>query len=218
MKAKNLILIALVAIAAGVALIIANKSINSDGVVVAGGVLFVIAGLLNIFVFYNERKHAAGGALASSFSLIGNIGALILGICMLIFQSTFIVLVPYIFGIVVTFLACYQFYVLVIGARPAELPAWFYLVPIILIGGAIYIFMCHPKTDDHLIILSSGIALCFFGLFAIIEASMIPHLRNKTARLEATAAEAKNSGVKALDDVHAEEEKTATPSAETTEK
>lgn len=179
MKAKNLIVTALVAIAAGVGLIIANKSINSNGVVVAGGIIFIIAGILNFFVLYSERKRQNYGPLASTFSTIGNVGALVLGICMLIFQPTFVVLVPYIFGIIVAFLACYQFFVLAVGARPATLPAWFYLVPIVLIGGSIFIFFLKPEEDDHLIILISGIALALFGLFTIIEGSMIPHMREK---------------------------------------
>lgn len=179
MRAKSLILTAIVALVAGVALIIANKSINSNGVVTAGGIIFIIAGLLNVFVFYSERKEKGYGPLASTFGLLGNIGALILGICMLIFKSTFISLVPYIFGIITAFLACYQFFVLAIGARPAVLPAWFYLVPIILIGGSIAIFMLKPEADDHIIMLVSGISLAFFGLFTIIEGSMIPHLRKK---------------------------------------
>lgn len=179
MKGKNLSITAILAIIAGVVLIIANRSIYSTGVVMTGGVLFIAAGVLNVFVFDTERRRdrQGRGAFASTFSLIASIGAVVLGVCMLIFHSAFTVLVPYIFGIIVAFLGCYQFYILAVGARPAVLPAWFYLVPVILIGGAIYIFLRQPDTDDYLIMLSTGISLSFFGLFTIIEAIMITQRR-----------------------------------------
>ena len=192
MKARGLILSAIVAIAAGVALIIANNSIKSTGVVVAGGILFILAGLLNVFVFYSERKSKDYGAFASTFNILANIGALVLGICMLIFQDTFVKLVPYMFGIIVAFLSAYQFFVLAIGARPAVLPAWFYVVPVILAGAAIYLFVDkNVASDDHIIMLVTGIALAFFGLFGIIEGSMMPHLRKKEEEGKAALEQAK---------------------------
>lgn len=184
MKARSIIYTAILAIAAGVALIFFNKNIHSEGVVITGGVLFIIAAILNLLISYSERKNNGVGPLATTFGVIGDVGALLLGICMLLFRPTFVTLVPYIFGIIVAFLACYQFFVLAIGARPASLSVWFYLVPIILIVGAIYIFMCHAQHEDDIIMLVTGISLCFFGLFNIIEASMIPHLRNKIAEKE----------------------------------
>lgn len=181
MKGKNLSITAILAIVAGVILIIANRSIYSTGVVITGGILFIAAGILNVFVFDNERRsdRRGRGAFASTLSLLSSIGAVVLGVCMIIFQDTFTVLVPYIFGIIVAFLACYQFYVLAIGARPTVLPVWFYFFPVLLLGAAIYIFFRRPDTDDHLITLASGIALSFFGLVTIIEAIMISDGRKK---------------------------------------
>lgn len=197
MKTKTLTLTAITAIAAGVALIIANKSIYSDGVVIAGGIIFIVSGILNSFVFSYEKKHdqKGRGAFASIFSLLTSIGAVVLGVCMLIFKDTFTALVPYIFGIIVAFLAIYQFYVLAIGVRPATLPGWFYVVPVILLAGAVYIFTRRPHDEDSLIMLSSGIALCLFGLATVAEASLLPHLRKKvaeadTARSEGSSTEA----------------------------
>lgn len=196
MKTSSLVYTAIVAIAAGVALIFAHKSINSFGVVVVGGIIFIVAGILNLFIGYSEKKNNQKGALSSTFSLLTNIGAMVLGICMVIFQSTFVVLVPYIFGIIVAILAIYQFFVLAVGVRPASLPAWLYIVPVALVGAAIYIFLSHAQRDDHLIMLVTGIALAFFGLFSIIEASLVPHYRKKNQ----TPAQAETAAPKPLDE------------------
>ena len=198
MKGRSLTLTALIAILAGVVLIIANRSIYSTGVVITGGILFIVAGVLNTFVFNGERKHdpKGRGPVASTFSLIASIGAVVLGVCMIIFQTAFTVLVPYIFGIIVAFLACYQFYVLAIGVRPTTLPGWFYLAPVILIGGAIYIFFRQPDTDDYLIMLSSGISLAFFGLITRIEAIMLTNSRKK---IEADANGREEKEVKTIE-------------------
>lgn len=180
MKARNLIYIAVVSIAIGAALIVANKSISSNGVVMAGGIIFIVASLINALVIYLEKKDSSRSVLTSMSGQLANVGALVLGICLLIFRSTFVVLVPYIFGIIVAIAACYQFFILAMGARPATLPGWLYLVPIVLVGAAIYLFTRHANAgEDHIIILVSGIALALFGIFTIIEASIIHHLRAK---------------------------------------
>lgn len=179
MKVKNLLLTAIVALLAGVVLVIANRSITIDGIVTTGGILFILAGILNAFVFYTERRNVSYGPLASTFSMIGNIGAVVLGVCMLLFKSTFITFVPYIFGIVLAFLACYQFFVLAIGSRPATLPAWLYIVPLCIIGASLVVFLQRPAGDSHLIMLTVGITLIVFGVFTIVESVLIDKERKK---------------------------------------
>ena len=92
------------------------------------------------------------------------------------------------------------------AARPAVLPAWFYLAPIALIGAAIAVFMLKADTDEHVIILVSGISLVFFGLFSVIEGSMVPHLRNKALEPHIVARkEAKTTSATPLDDTQKDE-------------
>lgn len=186
MKTLNVFLTAILAIAAGVAIIIANQDITAKGVVVAAGIIFIIAGIVNGCVFNFERR---AGTITAGISLLTNIGsvaAILLGICLLVFKATFITLVPYVFGVLVAFIAIYHCYILAVGARPATLPAWLYLVSIVLAAFAVYIFL--QKTDnemaDHRIIFVSGIALAFFGIFGVIEGCMIPHYRKKALNPE----------------------------------
>lgn len=207
MKGRTLSVTAILGIAIGVALIFAYRSIYSTGVVVAGGVIFIIAGILNIFLFDLARKDKESNvrAVSSTFSLVASIGAVILGICMIVFKDTFALLVPYIFGIIVAFTAIYQFYILAIAIRPYSLPAWFYLAPVLILAAAIYIFFLKPHTEDSTIILASGISIAFFGLITLIEAITLGDKRHKAIK-----AADKTTELKPLDN----EAGTTTPKSE----
>ncbi len=191
MKGRNLILTAGLVMAAGIVLIITHNSIRSTGVVVTGGILFVIAGLINVLLFEGERKRGRWdrGALSSTFSWLTSVAAVILGICMLVFQGTFITLVPMMFGILVAFSALYQFYILAIGSRPTLLPGWFYIVPVALIGGAAFIFMQDSYSNDPKIMLATGISLTAFGVAGLAESAMLSHYRRhpKAIPMDVTA-------------------------------
>lgn len=216
MKSKNLTFTAILAMAVGIALIIANRSIYSTGVVVTGGILFVIAGILNVFVFDSERRSGkqGRGAVASTFSLVASVGAVVLGVCMIIFKESFALLVPYIFGIIVAFAACYQFYLLAIGVRPTVLPGWLYLAPVILLGGAVYIFLLRPNADDHIIMIATGVALIFFGAISIVEAIMLSYSRHEAKKAAVAAASAP---LKPLDEPTPEKTDSAAENSDKTE-
>lgn len=175
MKGKNLIITALLVLAAGIILIITRASVRSEGVVTAGGILFIVAGLLDLLVFESDRRKDGKRPLAAAFNWITSAGAVILGLCMLIFKSTFVELIPFMFGILIAFAALYQVYLLAYGSRPVMLPGWLYIAPLLLAGAAVYLFMLKPMIDDHIIMLTSGIALALFGAVALIEGAMLGH-------------------------------------------
>lgn len=187
MKGRNLFIIGLLVLAAGIALIVAHQSIHSVGVIVTGGVLFIFAGILNMAVFLGERRNPERrpGAVTTLFSWISSVAAVILGLCMLIFQSTFSSLVPFMFGVFVGFSALYQFFLLGYGSRPARLPGWLYIVPTALAACAVYLFMQHAgEGTDPVVMLATGIALAVFGVTAVAEGLMIGR-QNHVARVAA---------------------------------
>lgn len=192
MKGRNLIFTSLLVLAAGIILIITNKAIRSTGVVTTGGILFILAGLLNVMVFEDERKkgRSGRGVFASTFSWLTSAAAVILGVCMLIFKSTFIPLVPVMFGILVAFSALYQFYILAIASRPVMLPGWLYIAPIALVGGAAYIFMQDADLNDPKIMLATGISLTVFAAAGLIEGIMLGHYHRHPQMVPADEAKA----------------------------
>lgn len=179
MKGRNLLLISALVLAAGIILLIARNSIGSDAVVTVGGVLFILAAVFNIIASdsgHRRKKDApeeSRGMISSAMGWIASVAAIILGICMLVFKSTFTPLVPVMFGILVAFSAFYQLYILAIGVRPVVLPAWLYFAPLILAMGAAYLFFQEGLVDDLRIVLITAVSLIVFGVSGIIEGSML---------------------------------------------
>ncbi len=196
MKGKNLIIMGLPALAAGIALIITYKGISSTGVVITGGILFILAGIFNVVAAGYERRRAerAGsrghGMISAAVNLLACAGAVILGVCMLIFKDTFVTLIPFIFGVLIAFSAFYQVYLLAYGTRPVMLPGWLYIVPLALAGTAVYLFLQKPEVDDTVIMLTTGIALSFFGLSTVAEGMALGRIRRRTIHDAGKAAKA----------------------------
>lgn len=186
MKGKNLIFIGLPVLAAGIALIFTHQGIRSTGVVITGGILFILAGILNLLAAGHERRRAdrngirGHGVATATVNWLACAGAVILGVCMLIFKDTFVALIPFIFGILIAFTAFYQLYVLAYGTRPAMLPGWLYIVPPVLAGGAVYLFLQKPGADDMVIMLATGISLTFFGMAAFAEGIMLGAINRRS--------------------------------------
>lgn len=76
MKGRSLLLTATLILVAGIVLIITYQTTRTTGIVIAGGVLFILVGLLNIFIFMSE-KGAAIRALDSERSkgVAGNVAS-----------------------------------------------------------------------------------------------------------------------------------------------
>lgn len=204
MKGRKLIFTAVMAIAIGTTLILTYRSIRSTGVVISGGILFILAGVINTFTSLGTRD-SDGRSRVSSWTMalgwITSAAAVVLGLCMLIFQSTFIGLVPFIFGVLVAFGALYQFFLLGFGARPVTLPVWLFIAPVLLTAGSIYIFMQKAGADDSSIMLLTGISFAVFGAATLIEGIIIGS-RNRSMRRRSSQPDDNNvRNSDALDDV-----------------
>lgn len=176
MKGRNLFLIALLVLIAGIVLVCLKHIVNANGVVITGGILFILAGLFNLAVFMNSKGEgkAEKGPFSAAFSWISSAAAVILGLCMLIFQGTFATLVAFMFGVLIAFGALFQFYLLGFGSRPARLPGWFYIVPTALAAVAIYLFIQRDEAvPDDVVILLTGISLIVFGGATLAESVII---------------------------------------------
>ena len=178
----------------GLLLILFRTSLADGGVVIAAGILFVASGLLNMTVFLGSRDRkgrARMGAFGTAFGWIASAAAVLLGLSMLIFSKAFVAIVGFMFAVLILFAAVFQLCVLLFGARPAKLSNWFFLVPTVLVGCAIFIFMRKPDTPgEHTIMLVTGAAFMVFGLFTIIEGMSIG-ASNRRQLKATTAAPAK---------------------------
>lgn len=228
MKGRSLLLSAILFLVAGLILILTYRTTKTDGVVIVGGIMFIVSGLLNIFAYMADRpgkkeieaainagrKPRSRSSLSSAVTWISSGAAVILGVSLLIFTSTFTPLVPFVFALLITMAALYQFYLLAIGCRPLRLPAWLFAAPVLMLGGAIYVFIQKPGLDhtEQIIMLVTGISFVLFGIAMLAESILIGTANRKALRqASAPAAESGNHEsvagptnsvieVKALDD------------------
>lgn len=209
MKGRKLLLLALIVFFIGLILTITFKDIRSTGIVICGGILFIVAGLLNLLTLLgNTETDAATGTRTRSISMsrivftwITSSAAIVLGICMLFFQTTFIALIPILFGILVLVSGLFNVYILSWAIRPVSLPGWFYLGGAILAGCGVYLFTLKPETDDRIIMLASGIALMFFAALTLAEGLMVGARRREMIK----GSERKSEPKKEIKDVSAKE-------------
>lgn len=177
MKGKNLIFAGIIALIVGVLMLIFRVQLANGGIVFAAGALFVGAGLLNMTVFLGARDkegRARMGAIGTAFGWIASAAAVVLGLAMLIFPKAFVALTGFMFAILLLFAALFQMFLLIFGARPNKLSNLFFIVPTLLVGAAVYIFMRKPDTTGEITDMTFlGIAFSFFGLMTIIEGSLI---------------------------------------------
>lgn len=205
MKGKNLFITALVMLLAGIVLIILRNSVASGKVVIACGILFMVAGLANMFFFLGARDRqgkARAGAMGTAVGWFASGAAVILGLAMLLFRSTFEGMVAFMFAALLLFGAVFQLCLLVFGSRPVRLSGWFYIFPMALTGLAIYIYTMVPGVPgtDRTMIIATGAGFIIFGAASIIEGIMIArgnHLIRKQLRnAEKEAADAVNKARK----------------------
>ncbi len=177
MKGKNLILIGVLVFAVGLLLTIFRHSLTNGGIVRLAGIIFVGAGVLNLTVFLASRDkdgRSRMGALGTAFGWISSAAAVVLGLSMLIFKDAFVALIGFMFGVLLLFAALFQIFLLLFGSRPTRISNWFFIVPAVIIGAAIYIFLRKPDTAGETTdLLVTGISLMVFGTATVIEGSMV---------------------------------------------
>ncbi|MCD8388079.1 MAG: DUF308 domain-containing protein [Bacteroidales bacterium] len=186
MKGKTLSTLGILIAAVGAVLIICHKQITSTGIVITGGILFMAVGLVNLIIYGQSTKGDHG--MGRAFAQIANAAAIVLGICMLVFESTFSPLVPFIFGLLVAVCALWEFFLLAVGTRPHSLPGWMFVFPLLLAGGSVFIFL-QKDAEEHLIMLVTGIALAVLGVGCIIEGSALGMVRRAARKAEAAPAQ-----------------------------
>lgn len=202
MKGKSSILSAVLILTLGVVLIIINKSLRPEGIVICGGVLFLVAAVLNIFFFMGEDaasdRRRSGGALTRIFGWLSSIAGVILGLCMLVFESSFTPLIPYIFGGLLILASIFHFYVLALSYRPIVFPGWTYTVPALILVAGVWVFFMDGNTDSSLMMILTGGGLCLFSAGVIIESIFI-YSYNKQQRRSMAAGNGRHSGRKVED-------------------
>lgn len=198
MRGRNLFFTGLLIALVGVLLIIFRTALADGGIVTAAGILFVLAGVLNMAVFLapaHKGEKPRAGVLATTFGWIASAAAAVLGLAMLIFSKVFVAIVGFMFAVLLLFAALFQLFVLLFGARPVRFPGWLYIVPTLLVGAAIYIFMRRPDTPGETIdLILTGSGFILFGAATIIEGLILGNVRRQAANAAREASKAVMEG------------------------
>lgn len=184
MKGRSLTIAGIFAAAIAAVLILCYKSINLMGVAITCGILFVAVGLINM-IFFGYRS---GNESTKVLNLVTNAAAIVLGISMLVFRDEFRPMIAFMFGLLVAVCALWQFFVLDIGARPYQLPAWLYLFPVLLAGASVYIFI-NPVHDESILIFATGVAMAVLGVSCLIEGSILGMARRNSEKTHSAAGQ-----------------------------
>lgn len=167
MNSKTLSIVGLLSLAAGIMAIICYDSIKSEGVTIVAGIFFVAVGLVNLLAFGTRKDEKAGRRVMAQ---IGNAGAIIFGICLLVFKVQLSPLVQWVFGISTALCAVWMALIIFFGLRPMRVPLWTLVFPVALAGCSVYTLLQKAPVRDDRIVLATGIALCVFGLGALTMA------------------------------------------------
>lgn len=214
MKGRTLTFLGILAAIVAAAIIIAQNKITASGIVLTGGILFIIAGLANTIALQRNKAKASG----KMFGHVANAASIVLGICMIVFQGSFVPLVSFIFGVLVAMLAVWQFYVLAAAIKPYTLPGWIYTFPILLTASAVYIFVTKGSLPQMPLMLTTGISIAIVGIGCIIEGSLLGAQRRISAKAEKAPANEETEAAKpeaaAEEKKTTEEEKIAAPATQ----
>ncbi len=183
MNIRSLLITSLAVLAMSIVVLISYQNISSIGIVIIGGVLFTIAGGVNLVASVrnsSKKVRLNRSSISTFFSKLSSIAAITLGICMLVFSSTFATLVNFMFGLLILFAAIYQFYILLRYHRAKLLPGWLYIAPILMLATSVILFVTNKSNNDITIMLTTGIALSIFGAAGIIESVYLYRNTNAT--------------------------------------
>ena len=190
MNTKTLSLMGLLSLAAGIMAIICYEDIKSEGVTIVAGIFFVVVGIVNLISFGARKDEKPGRRVMAQMA---NAGAIIFGICLLVFKAQLSPLVQWVFGISTALCAVWLLLIILFGLRPMRVPMWTLVFPVALAGCAVYILLQDGGAQDggvtqSRIMLATGIALCLFGLgslaLAIIRSASNKALADKARREE----------------------------------
>ncbi len=177
MKGKINFFTSLLFFAAGIALIV----LHQDKAIIATvvrllGWTFIIPAAFNIIVgafshrsnppatYERARRHAY------VWGLVVSIFGVLLGIAMLVATDVFAAVMAYFFGILLIVAGVYHVLAVSYLARPFVLPAYFYIIPILMIAaGCVIIFAPTVQEAKAVVVLITGIGMVCSAVNSLLE-------------------------------------------------
>lgn len=171
MKTGNNWLTILIVFVVGVLLIVWHQRVDIlSWIVMAVGLMLIIPSLYSLISALVRKKDDANIThSASSSTIIASVGALALGIWMVVTPGFFVGLLAYIFGAILILYGIFHIVTIGFWARPFVLPGWMYIIPVLMIGAGVVILCTSVRTIQSTVVLITGIALVASAVNSLCE-------------------------------------------------
>ncbi|MGM9764461.1 MAG: HdeD family acid-resistance protein [Candidatus Cryptobacteroides sp.] len=155
---------ALVAVIAGVLLIVKPDTMATYFVYVIAGLL-AISALVSIFVTIKEKKIRGG---IDTYAIINSLITILASVLLFVYAGVVADFIIFIIGGLLVAFGVVQVVTLLSVIRVAPIGFGFFLAPILVTALGILI-ICNPFTTANLVIVICGVALCCFGVSELLS-------------------------------------------------
>lgn len=170
MKSGNNWFTVIIVFVVGILLIVWHSRIDIlSWTVIAMGVVLVLPGLYSLISAMVRRSRRDIDYSAATSTSVACIGAIALGVWMIVNPPFFVGLLAYIFGAVLILYGIFHIIVVGFWARPLVLPFGFYIIPVLMICAGVVILCTSVRTMNSVVVLVTGIALVASAVASVME-------------------------------------------------
>lgn len=171
MKTGNNWLTILIVFVVGVLLIVWHQRVDIlSWIVMTVGLMLIIPALYSLIsAMVRKKDEASISHSASSSTIVASVGALALGIWMVVTPTFFVGLLAYIFGAILILYGIFHIVTIGFWARPFVLPGWMYIIPVLMIGAGVVILCTSVRTIQSTVVLITGIAFVASAVNSLCE-------------------------------------------------
>lgn len=187
MKPQSTLSMNLLIIIAGIILIILHNDFDVvQALIIVIGIVLIIPSALQIAgTLFHNRKNDGPVTISQQWAQAGTLilsfCALALGLCMVIAPMMFETAIIYLLAILLIIGGIYRIFMVNFAYREIKLPAWIYIIPILMIIAGFVILITDVSRLNKIVILITGIGLVLSGINSFIEYfSAQRRIRNNT--------------------------------------
>ncbi|MDE6715453.1 MAG: DUF308 domain-containing protein [Muribaculaceae bacterium] len=161
----------LVIVAIGVLLIVFHQHLQlMEYIMMLVGAMFVIPASISLISIFVSRSKPNGNNADISHS-ISAIGALAIGLFMIIKPIVFVGIATYLLAALLVIGGLYQLIILLSGARTFRFPIWFYIAPLLILVAGVVILASSVREIQSTVVLITGIGFILFAFNNLLEGS-----------------------------------------------
>lgn len=186
MTGKNIIIGGIITAIVGTLMTIYRNTLTAENIAAIAGIVFICSAALHLLIIniQNSRSRdkngkAANGAIATYLSWIVCPVAAVAGLIMLFFNKHFAEYIAFMYGLIILIASVFQLLLLLFNSKPS-LSKLFFIVPVIMVGVAVFVLMSKPGIEIQFYTALTGVSLMLFGVSSIIEGITIIVSRHRT--------------------------------------